>query len=68
MNNKKVKQMMFSVGALDILKIIDIYMQNNVKSRVSGKGVPCDDKGASELQKVVARTYERAGKRGWFGE
>lgn len=66
MKNKKVKQMMLNIGTLDVIKIVKIYTENNIKSRVSGKGLPFNMKGAVEMDKVVKRTYKRAEKLGWF--
>tara|TARA_Y100001956_G_scaffold64566_1_gene65174 strand:+ start:100 stop:315 length:216 start_codon:yes stop_codon:yes gene_type:complete len=66
MENKKVKQMMLDIGALDVPKIVSIYTENNIKSRISGEGLPFNMKGAAEMDKVVKRTYKRAEKRGWF--
>ena len=58
--------MMCSIGALDVPKILNIYIENNIKSRISGKGLTFDMKGAHEMDKVVKRTYKRAEKLGWF--
>ena len=66
MKNKNVKQMMLDIGTLDVPKIVNIYIENNIKSRISGKGLPFNMKGAVEIDKVVKRTYKRAESLGWF--
>ena len=66
MDNKKVKQMLFDIGALDVPKIVNIYVDNNIKSRISGEGSTFNKEGSVGIDKVVKRTYKRAKKRGWF--
>lgn len=53
MNNKKVKQMMFSVGALDVSKMMNIYTTNSLQSLVSGSGVSYNDSGMNKTVRVM---------------
>tara|TARA_R110002012_G_scaffold263892_1_gene447117 strand:- start:509 stop:724 length:216 start_codon:yes stop_codon:yes gene_type:complete len=66
MKNKKVKQMMLSVGALDVPKIVNIYTVNNIRSSLSGKSLPFNMVGGAELEKILKRTYDMSKLRGWF--
>lgn len=66
MNNKKVKQMMFSVGALDVSKMIDIYTTNATRSLMSGRGLRYSREGMIPMVKAIESVHRNAVKRGWL--
>ena len=66
MNNKKVKQMMFSVGALDVSKMLGIYTTNSLQSLMSGSGVSYNDSGMTKTVKAMKGVHKNAIKRGWL--
>lgn len=65
MKNKQAKQMMFDKGILDVSKLLEIYISNTIKSRVSGKGVSCEE-GSPALEKVVNNVYIKGKSKSWL--
>lgn len=65
MKNKQAKQMMFDKGILDVPKLLEIYISNVVKGRISGKGVPFKE-GTEVLEKVTNNVYIKAKSKGWM--